>query len=273
VAERLAREAGALALRYFGSGIAVEYKGEAGEDGPVTRADREANALIVDGLARAFPGDGLLSEEIPDDGRWRAADRTWMVDPLDGTRDFIRGHAGWSTMIGLCVEGRPALGIVYQPTAQRLYRAGDGLRAERVDEDGSVRALAVSGVSEPGAIRLVASKSHRTEVIDRVRAALGVTDELNVGSVGLKLGLIAQGDRDLYVNPAGRSSLWDTCGPEAILAGAGGRLSDLAGHSLDYSGRTSLKNDRGLVASNGRLHDEVIARIAAIFPDGHPRDR
>jgi 3'(2'), 5'-bisphosphate nucleotidase len=111
---------------------------------------------------------------------------------------------------------------------------------------------------------MVASKSHRTEAIDKVRAELGISDELNVGSVGLKLGLIAEGVRDLYVNPAGHSKLWDACGPEALLAEAGGRLTDLHGAPLDYRGR-ELGNVRGLIASNGVLHDEVVARLASLF--------
>jgi 3'(2'), 5'-bisphosphate nucleotidase len=265
-AERLAREAGALVARYFGAGISVEYKGD---DGPVTRADREANELIVAALARAFPGDGTLSEERPDDGAWRGRDRVWMVDPLDGTSDFIRGRSGFAVMIGLCVEGRPVLGVVYQPTTGRLYR-GVGPVAERVEGEGPATRLHVSSVQELSAIRLVASQSHRTEAIDRVRAVLGTHDELNVGSVGLKLGLIAQGDRDLYVNPASKSSLWDSCAPEAILVAAGGHLTDLAGAPLDYSGGSGLKNARGLVASNGVLHDRVMERLATLFPGGRP---
>jgi 3'(2'), 5'-bisphosphate nucleotidase len=129
----------------------------------------------------------------------------------------------------------------------------------------------VSDVREPAQIRMVASKSHRTEAIDRVRAALGISDELNVGSVGLKLGLIAEGVRDLYVNPAGHSKLWDACGPEAILVEAGGRLSDLRGQPLDYRG-AELGNTRGLIASNGVLHDEVVARLGTLFPGGAPRE-
>ena len=127
-----------------------------------------------------------------------------------------------------------------------------------------------SDVREPSQIRMVASKSHRSETIDRVRAELGISDELNVGSVGLKLGLIAEGLRDLYVNPAGHSKLWDACGPEAILAEAGGRLSDVTGAPLDYRG-AELGNVRGLIASNGLLHDEVVRRLAALFPGGAAR--
>lgn len=265
IAEAAARRAAAIVLRYYGAGIGVEYK--AGDEGPVTRADREANQLLVDELARAFPDDGLLSEEVPDDGAWRARSRVWMVDPLDGTKDFIHGRHGFAVMIGLVIDGRPALGVVMQPVTGALFRACAGRGAERVDRDGAVHALRVSDVSEIGRIRLVASASHRTEAIDRVRAVLGVQDELNVGSVGLKLGLIAQGERDLYVNPASRSSLWDSAAPEAILVEAGGVLTDLAGRPLDYGGPT-LKNSRGLVASNGRVHAEVIERLGALFPGG-----
>ena len=97
-----------------------------------------------------------------------------------------------------------------------------------------------------------------------MRAELGISDELNVGSVGLKLGLIARGERDLYVNPAGHSKLWDACGPEAILVEAGGRLTDTHGALLDYRGRSSA-NSRGLIASNGHLHDQVVTRLASLF--------
>lgn len=265
VAERLAREAGELTKRYFGSGISVEYKAEG--EGPVTRADREANELLVAGLRAAFPGDGLLSEELPDDGSRRLCPRVWMVDPLDGTKDFIRGHHGFSVMMGLLVEGRPALGVVFQPTVGLLYRAARGRGTELVDAAGQVQRLHVSKVSDPGQIRLVASKSHRSETIDRVRKALGVVDEMNIGSVGLKLGLIARGERDLYINPNSLSSLWDTCGPEAVLVEAGGQLTDLHGAPLDYTG-DSLKNERGLVASNGVVHGAVIERIRPLFPPG-----
>ena len=268
VAERLAREAGALIERYFGSGIAVEYK--PGEEGPVTRADKEANALLVAGLRDAFPDDGTLSEEAPDDGSRRRCRRVWMVDPLDGTKDFIRGLHGFSVMIGLCEAGVPILGVIYQPTARQLYRAARGHGAELVAPDGTVGRIHVSTVAEPSGIRLVASQSHRSEAIDRVRETLGVHDELNIGSVGLKLGLIARGERDLYVNPASLSSLWDTCGPEALLAEAGGRITDLYGAKLDYLG-DSLKNSRGLVASNGVLHEQVIAQIKPLFVDGAER--
>jgi 3'(2'), 5'-bisphosphate nucleotidase len=263
-----ARRAGERIRALWGSGLAVERKDD---DSPVTQADREADALIVAALAAAFPTDGILSEEAPDDGSRLQRPRVWMVDPLDGTKDFIRGREGFAVMIGLLVDDRPALGVVYQPVGDKLYFATRGSGAFVAHGGGAPTRLHVSDVADPAQIRMVASKSHRTEAIDHVRAELGISDELNVGSVGLKLGLIAEGIRDLYVNPAGHSKLWDACGPEAILVEAGGRLSDLSGAPLDYRGR-ELGNTRGLIASNGVLHAEVVQRLAALFPGGRTRD-
>jgi 3'(2'), 5'-bisphosphate nucleotidase len=263
----LARRAGERIRALHGSGIAVDTKDD---QSPVTQADREANELIVAALTSAFPSDGILSEELPDDGSRMTRARVWMVDPLDGTKDLIRGRDGFAVMIGLLDGDAPALGVVYQPIGDKLYFAtrGDGAFVQR--PGGAPERIHVSDVREPSQIRMVASKSHRSETIDRVRATLGISDELNVGSVGLKLGLIAEGLRDLYVNPAGHSKLWDACGPEAILVEAGGRLTDVAGAPLDYRG-AELGNVRGLIASNGLLHDEVIKRLAALFPGGAAR--
>jgi 3'(2'), 5'-bisphosphate nucleotidase len=264
LAIRLATEAGARIRALAAAGLKVERK--AGDE-PVTQADREANALIVDGIRATFPADGLLSEEAPDDGSRLARDRVWMVDPLDGTKDFIRGEDGFSTMIGLVVGDRPMLGVVYQPIGDRLYCAvvpeAGGEGAFLRSAGGPPRRLQVSDVSEVERIRMVASKSHRDETIDRVRTALSISDELNVGSVGLKIGLIARGDRDLYVSASGHSKRWDACAPEAILTAAGGRLTDLTGAPLDYRAR-EVRNTRGICASNGRLHDRVIERLAPL---------
>jgi 3'(2'), 5'-bisphosphate nucleotidase len=268
IAVDLALRAGQRIAALHGSGIAVDTKDD---QSPVTQADREANELIVAALTAAFPEDGILSEELPDDGSRLVRPRVWMVDPLDGTKDFIRGREGFAVMIGLLEGATPALGVVYQPIGDKLYYATRGGGAFLVTGGGAAVRIHVSDVREPAKIRMVASKSHRTEAIDRVRAALGISDELNVGSVGLKLGLIAEGVRDLYVNPAGHSKLWDACGPEAILVEAGGRLSDLRGQPLDYRG-AELGNTRGLIASNGVLHDEVVARLGTLFPGGAPRE-
>jgi 3'(2'), 5'-bisphosphate nucleotidase len=254
----LARAAGAEVARMQRGELDVELK--PGNE-PVTVADRRASELIVAGLAESFPDDPVISEELPPAPGALGSPRFWLVDPIDGTKDFIRGEDGYSVMIGLVCDGRPVVGVVYQPAVDRLFY-GTPAGAE-VEDRGERRALAVSSVASAAEARLVASKSHRSSDIDRVKRELGITNELNIGSVGVKLCVIASGLRDLYVNPATRTKAWDTCAPEAILVPAGGRLSDLFGNPIDYT--RELAHKRGLVASNRWVHDEVIAKLAPLF--------
>ena len=254
----LARIAGTEVLRMQRGELAVEMKPG---DEPVTIADRRASELIVAGLAASFPDDPIISEELTPAPGALGAPRYWLVDPIDGTKDFIRGEDGYSVMIGLVCDGRPTVGVVYQPVLDRLfYGTPDGARATY---QGETMPLTVSSVTAAADIRLVASKSHRSTDIDRVKKELGIANELNIGSVGVKLCVIAAGARDLYVNPATKTKAWDTCAPEAILVPAGGRLSDLFGNPIDYT--KELAHRRGLVASNGRVHDEVVAKLTPMF--------
>ena len=128
VAQRLAKEAGALVMQYHGGKLTVENK--AGNE-PVTIADRQASDLIVGGLVDAFPDDVIISEENADDLRRLTANRVWYIDPIDGTKDFIRGEDGFCLMIGLCIGGRPRVGVIVQPLHKRVFSAVPPL------EDGS----------------------------------------------------------------------------------------------------------------------------------------
>jgi 3'(2'), 5'-bisphosphate nucleotidase len=261
-AERLALEAGALVLKYRDGDLGVEMK--AGDE-PVTIADRAASDLIVQGLERAFPSDVVISEERADNLARLKTERVWYVDPIDGTKDFIRGETGFAVMIGLARSAAPVVGVLYQPTADRLFLAAKESGTWLVEAGGAPRRLRCSEISDPADIRLVASKSHRSRTIDRVKSTLGIADELNIGSVGLKLGVIATGERDLYVNAAGRTKLWDTCGPQVVLEEAGGTLTDLHGDPLRYD-IEETRNRGGLLATNGRVHDAVVQKLSPIFP-------
>ncbi len=255
----LAIAAGVEVMKLRGGELGVELKPG---DEPVTIADKRASELIVAGLRLQFPDDPVVSEELPTAESELVAERLWLVDPIDGTKDFIRGSEGFAVMIGLVRDGRPVLGVVHQPSVSRTFFATPDGGAHVWLADGHVTRLAVSDVANAADIRLVASASHRSPDLDRVKQTLGIDNEQNVGSVGVKLCLIAMGVRDLYVNPAAKTKVWDTCGPEAILVGAGGRLSDLYGAPVDYK---ELRQTRGLVASNGLVHDEVVAKMAPLF--------
>ena len=266
VAERLAREAGDVAMKYHGGKLKVDLKVDrkAGDE-PVTIADRQASDAIVSGLRAAFPDDVIISEENADDLRRLEARRVWYIDPIDGTKDFIRGEDGFCVMIGLTIGHRPALGVLYAPVGDRLFRAASGEGSWLVRPGEAAERIQCSDVDDPASARLVASKSHRDRTIDRVKEALGIKDERNIGSVGLKLGVIAIGERDLYVNPSSKCSSWDTCAPEAVLAEAGGRITDIHGDPLRYD-TDGFAHQRGLLASNGKIHDAAIARLAPLFP-------
>jgi len=260
-ARRLASQAGALCLRYREGDLKVTLK--AGDE-PVTIADQKSSQLIVDGLRAEFPDDVVISEENEDDLRRLTARRVWYIDPIDGTKDFIRGEDGFCVMVGLCVDHRPVVGVIYQPVGDRTYwgAAGSGAWAELPGEP--ARRIQVSPVAKVEEIRFVASRSHRGGEIDEIKNALGLRNELNVGSVGLKLALIALGERDLYVNPYPKCKTWDTCAPEALLAEAGGRMTDVHGQPLRYD-QESCDRPAGMVASNGPVHDTVIARLAPVW--------
>lgn len=284
----LAYRAGDCARRHFfgwhgnkldgvvpGGGSAVPGLGQVewkeGEE-PVTATDKAVSDLCVSGLRAAFPEDAVLSEEVPDDGARLSARRTWLVDPIDGTKDFIAGRVGFSVMIGLLDERGPAFGVVYQPLESRLWFAVRGRGAYEVRGEGTAasapRRLSVSTVDTLTAARMVSSASVREPMVAELRERAGIRDEFQIGSVGIKLSLLAAGERDLYVNPAGKTKLWDTCAPEVILHEAGGRLSNLAGEPLDYRGE--LAHTQGLVASNGVLHETALAQLRPFLAASRP---
>jgi 3'(2'), 5'-bisphosphate nucleotidase len=263
VAIDLARSAGKVLLEFYSLPTDVQFK--VGSE-PVTAADKAANALIVEQLLGAFPEDGILAEETPDSAGRLSHERLWVIDPMDGTKEFIKRNGEFSVMIGLAIDGRAALGVVYQPTRDRLYHAVAGRGAYLLDGDAEPRRLEVSDVTDTRQMTVAISRSHRSERIDAVSQALGIEREIRSGSVGLKVGLICERECDLYIHPSPQTKQWDTCAPEAILAEAGGRMTDLSGESFVYN-RRDLFNRKGILATNGRTHEQILERVVAAFND------
>lgn len=239
-------------------GLDVEQKEDAG--GPVTEADRRGNAILVRRLAEAFPDDAILAEESEDDGARLTSDRFWCVDPLDGTKEFIKRNGEFSVMIGLVdrASGRPIFGVVAEPVARTLTIAARGCGAFLVEGDGAPQRLRVSNTAEGTELRVIVSRSHTDPQTQSVVDDLGAPGFVRCGSVGLKVDRIVEGRADVYMNFSGRTWMWDTCAPEVILIEGGGQLTDLGGERLDYS-RSSALNDMAYVASNGACHDKVVA--------------
>lgn len=264
VALRLARAAGAEALKFYGGPLRVEHKGET-ED-PVTQADHAANDVIVAGLKKEFAADGLLSEETTDTVRRLDKRRVWMIDPLDGTNGFIAGNGDFAVQIGLTEEGYPVLGVVYLPLADVLYRAVRGAGAWVERPGAEAERLRVSDEKEPARMRLAASRSHRSPRMDAVVRRFGFREEVNRGSVGIKIGLIVERQCDIYIHLSGRTKQWDTCAPEAILSEAGGLLTDLWGEPYRYN-TEDVRNRNGLVASNAASHPLAVRTLAPLLAE------
>lgn len=255
IAKRLAREAGALILEVAERGYEVRDKPE--EGGPVTEADLRANEWIERGLRQAFPGDGVVTEES---APWReeSAERCWYVDPLDGTKEFIRGNGEYAVHIGLAIGGEAKLGVIYRPVGDRLHAGVVGGECW-LEEKGSARKLHMPK-AEPGALTLAVSRSHRSERLQEVREALGAREVIRSGSVGLKCALVAEGRAHLYAHASPRSYRWDACAPEAVVRAAGGVFVDLAGKPYRY-GEGEIQNARGILVCREDLLPHVLPTV------------
>ena len=265
VATELARQAGAVLLEHYYSPFLVEQKVNALDElEEVTAADREANELIVSRLQKEFPDDGILAEESTDSAHRLDKERVWLIDPMDGTKNFINRDGDFAVQIGLALGGESVLGVVYQPVRRVLYRAASNEGAWIEAGDDGAAPLSVSNLTRPGEMVLASSRSHRSSRMERVVSAFGFKDETRRGSVGVKIGLIAERQADLYLHLSPSTKQWDTCGPEAILVAAGGRLTDLFGQPLRYNG-VRVDNRNGIVATNGAAHEMVIENLKPLL--------
>ena len=266
VAIDLARSAGAAILEQYKGPLDVEHKNLDDDFEPVTQADRIANELIVTGLQREFPGDGILAEESVDTSRRLDKSRVWMVDPLDGTNGFIAGNGDFAVQIGLAEHGEPIVSVVYLPLTGVLYRAvqGEGTWIERPELE--TERAQVSNNRDVSNMRLAASRSHRSVRMNKVVERFGFREEVQRGSVGIKVGLLIERQSDVYIHLSPRTKQWDTCAPQLILTEAGGQMTDLFGEPLNYN-VPDVQNRNGLVASNGRAHGEIIATLAPLLAE------
>src|SRR5262245_4958865 len=173
-------------MKYYRPGVAVDWKGPGD---PVTAADREASALIVKNLSREFPQHAVLSEEELDHPNRLERSHVWMVDPMDGTREFIEYRGEFAVQIGLAIKGVPVLGVVYQPTAKKLYYAATG-KGAFLESDGTTTRLHVSKEATASRMTMAVSRSHRSARVDTIRQRLHIKNVIRTGSVGLKVGAV-----------------------------------------------------------------------------------
>ncbi len=256
---------------------------EDGGSGPVSAADLAVNQWLLEGLGQAFPAAdwSLLSEETAQEqlvpGQPLAAEWLWILDPLDGTKDFLQGTGEYAVHLALVRHGRPVLGVVLLPELEELWfglvgGGGGAGEAWRENREGERFAPALSRRQALAELVLVASRNHRDDRLEQLLAALPLADRRSMGSVGGKVATILRGESDLYVSLSGRTAPkdWDLAAPEAVLLAAGGALSHADGRPLSYNDGDS-RQAGCLIASHGLAHNELCERasqaMAAIDPD------
>lgn len=263
-----ARRAGARILEHYAEEIIAEEKlGVDQYTEPVTAADREASRIIVEAIGEAFPSDAILSEEEPDDPQHRVSkSRAWIIDPMDGTAGFVKKDGDFGVQIGLAIEGEPVLGVVFLPFHDTLYYAVRGEGAFSIDGNAAPRRLHVSGKTDFADMSMALTRHHPSSNMARIVKAFGFGEEVKRGSVGLKVGLIAEKICDIYIHPSPRTKFWDTCAPQMILEEAGGRLTDLFGFPIEYD-LISVQNFNGILATNGVSHEKAVEKLKPLLDE------
>lgn len=236
----IAREAGQAIMRVYASEFAVEHKQD---DSPLTLADREAHRIISAGLQALTPQIPVLSEESPPEhhdfatrSQWPTL---WLVDPLDGTREFVKRNGEFTVNIALIQAHRPILGVITVPAADVAYVGALGLGAQRIQGRQTAQTIH-SRQPHANVPVVVGSRSHRGESLDAVLTKLGPHELCAVGSA-LKFCRVAEGAADFYPR-LGPTSEWDTAAGQAILETAGGQVLNLQGEPLRYNHRDTLLN-------------------------------
>ena len=241
-----------------------------GGEGPVSAADLAVNRWLLEGLEQAFPQAPwtLLSEETAKEqlvaGQPLAAEWLWILDPLDGTKDFLQGTGEYAVHLALIHHNRPVLGVVLLPALEELWFGlldGTSGHAWCENRAGQQSPVQLSQRRTPAELVLVASRNHRDQRLERLLAALEVGQTRSIGSVGGKVATILRGETDLYISLSGSSAPkdWDMAAPEAVLLAAGGAFSHADGRSLVYNSG-DVRQAGCLIASHGLLHGELCKR-------------
>jgi 3'(2'), 5'-bisphosphate nucleotidase len=227
-------------------------------------ADQAADGYLQGALRTQFPDDGVLSEETLDAPERLARPWTWIVDPLDGTKEYSQGRHDWAVHVGLAFDGAPVAGALALPSIARLA-VGSNVPAPVANLRGSggewpVELAADSGPDPARRLRLVVSRSHASEVVHRVAQALGGAELVPCGSVGFKVAMLLFGRADVYVHRRGLKE-WDTCAPEAVARASGFTVCRFDGQPQRYN-RPDPRNDE-IVVCRPWLRERVLAALEA----------
>ena len=250
LAIQAALEAGKTVMNVYNQEFSSTLKND---NEPLTEADITSNQIIQKIISDS--GHPILSEESEDDKKRLDSKKIWIIDPLDGTSDFIKKTGEFTIMISLVEDHIPILGVIYWPTEKKLYLAQKGQGAFKTD-NGTWSKLSVSKISELENCRAVGSRYHISEIEKNLIKRLNISQFTSKGS-SLKVADISSGNAELYFTTTNKIKQWDTCASYCLITEAGGKMTDMFGNDLKYN-TERLNHENGLLVSNGLIHNHII---------------
>lgn len=247
-------------MKYYRGNYETNFKDKAKSD-PMTTADLKSEDYIRKRIAEEFPEDQILSEEQEDENL-DFSKRVWIVDPMDGTRPFVKKMPGFSVIIGLCDDGIPVLGVVYVPLTDELYYAEKGKGAFVIKQNKKPEKISVSSEKEISKARSLPSIRFFSDPdFKKKLEKIGIGKVLRVfAGCGVKSVSVASGKVELYNTQEAKAKKWDTCGTQVIVEEAGGKYTDVNGKSLNYK-QEDFAWKEIVAVSNGILHDEFTSKL------------
>ncbi|QDI88901.1 3'(2'),5'-bisphosphate nucleotidase CysQ [Candidatus Nitrosopumilus sp. SW] len=241
-----------------GNTILEIYKGEFEEftkkdDSPITEADLKSNEIIKGILSQTK--HKILSEEDNDDQTRLSEDTIWIVDPLDGTSDFIDKTGEFTVMIALVKNKKPILGVIGWPTEKTLFVAQEGKGAFRYSNE-EWRKIRVTTTKEIPKCRTVGSRHHLSDKEKAFIKKLGIEDFTSIGS-SLKVGKIASGEAEAYITTTDKMKEWDSAASHCIISEAGGKMTDMLGNEISYNNK-EVHHKNGILVTNGIIHQTIV---------------
>ena len=223
------------------------------DDSPITEADLKSNEIIKAVLSKT--GYKILSEEDKDDSKRLLEEIIWIVDPLDGTSDFIDKTGEFTVMIALIKNKKPIIGVIGWPTEKTIFAAQKGSGAFRYSE-GKWSKIEVAKTSELSKCKVVGSRHHLSEKEKNFIKKLGIKHFTSVGS-SLKVGKISSGEAEAYITTTNKMKEWDSAASYCLIFEAGGKMTDMFGNDITYNNKT-VNHQNGILVTNGLIHDKII---------------
>ena len=248
-------KAGEKVLEVYETDFSTEKKDD---DSPITQADIESNKILKEVLGET--GITILSEEDVDDKKRLSEDKIWIIDPLDGTTDFVNKTGEFTIMVGLVEKQKSVLGLIYWPIKKKMYLAESGKGAFCHDEEWEK--IEVTMMSELQNCQALVSRHHLSEKEKKLLDEMEIAVVTSIGS-SLKVTEIASGDAEIYLTTTNKMKQWDTCASNCIISEAGGKMTDMSGNDLVYNSEI-VNHENGILVTNGLIHQGALDAISRL---------